>query len=162
LVDACTNQSILFNIETSFSRDFGGAGLSSAADSTAGQGSGIWQTDYKQALAQATKEKKQLLLNFTGSDWCPYCVQMDKEVLNQPDFKAFAAKKLILVKLDFPRRKQLAPVEAAQNDKLQQEFRIEGFPTFVLLDSAGNEVRRQVGYLEGGPREFIKWTQAGN
>jgi protein disulfide-isomerase len=87
---------------------------------------------------------------------------MDKEVLNQPDFKAFATNKLVLVKLDFPRRKQVPPVEAAQNEKLQQQFRIEGFPTFVLLDPGGNEVRRQVGYLGGGPREFIKWTQNGN
>jgi protein disulfide-isomerase len=140
------------------------AAESFAADSTAGPGksSAIWQTDYKQALALATQERKQVLLNFTGSDWCPYCVQMDKEVLNQPDFKSFAANKLILVKLDFPRRKQLPPAEAEQNQKLQQQYGIEGFPTFVLLDSAGKEVKRQVGYLDGGPREFIKWTQAGN
>jgi protein disulfide-isomerase len=124
--------------------------------------SGIWQTDYKQALAEAAIEKKQVLLDFTGSDWCPYCVQMDKEVLNQPDFKTFAANKLILVKLDFPRRKQIPPAEAQQNQKLQEEFAIEGFPTYVLLDPAGKELRRQVGYLEGGPGEFIKWAQAGN
>ena len=132
-----------------------------AETSTAGTGRsyGIWQTDYKQALAQAAKEKKQVLLDFTGSDWCPYCVQMDKEVLNQPDFKTFAANKLILVKLDFPRKKQLPPVEAEQNQKLQEEYAIEGFPTYVLLDSAGKEVRREVGYLEGGPKEFIKWAE---
>jgi len=155
------------------------AGLSSAADSTVsrpvaesstdrentagtGKASGIWQTDYKQALAQAAKEKKRVLLDFTGSDWCPYCIQMDKEVLNQPGFKAFAANKLVLVTLDFPRKKQMPPAEAEQNQKLQQEFAIEGFPTYVLLDPAGKEVRRQVGYLEGGPKEFIKWAQARN
>jgi protein disulfide-isomerase len=128
----------------------------------AGKGSGIWQTDYQQALAQATKEKKRVLLDFTGSDWCPYCIQMDKEVLTQPDFRAFAARKLILVKVDFPRKKQIPPAEAEQNQKLQQEFAIEGFPTYVLLDPAGTEMRRQVGYLEGGPKEFIKWAQSGN
>jgi protein disulfide-isomerase len=155
------------------------AGSSSATDSTvpkplaeastdradtagANKSSGIWQTDYKQALVEAAKEDKQVLLDFTGSDWCPYCVRMDKEVLNQPDFKTFATNKLILVKLDFPRRKQIPPAEAEQNQKLQEEFAIEGFPTYVLLDPAGKEVRRQVGYLEGGPREFIKWAQAGN
>ena len=155
------------------------AGSASAADSSvpksasessidkknpdsAGKGSGIWQTDYKQALAQAAQEKKRVLLDFTGSDWCPYCIQMDKEVLTRPEFKAFAAHKLILVKLDFPRRKQIPPAEAEQNQKLQQEFAIEGFPTYVLLDPAGTEVRRQVGYLEGGPKEFIKWAQSGN
>ena len=155
------------------------AGSASAADSTvpkpvaesltdtekpagAGKDSGIWQTDYKQALAQAAQEKKRVLLDFTGSDWCPYCVQMDKEVLTQPDFKSFAAHKLILVKLDFPRKKQMPPAEAKQNLKLQQEFAIEGFPTYVLLNPAGTEMRRQVGYLEGGPKEFIKWAESGN
>ena len=147
------------------------AGASSAADSSlpkpgaeasaasAGKNYAIWQTDYAQALALAAKEKKQVLLNFTGSDWCPYCVQMDKEVLNQPDFNTFAANKLILVKLDFPRKKQIP--EAEQNRKLQQEYAIEGFPTYVLLDPAGKEMRRQVGYLEGGPSEFIKWAKTG-
>ena len=131
------------------------AGSSFAADSK------IWQTDYKQALAEAAKENKRVLLDFTGSDWCPYCVQMDKEVLNQPDFKDFAANTLVLVKLDFPRRKHLPAAEAEQNQKLRQEYAIEGFPTYVLLDPAGKEVSRQVGYLEGGPGEFIKWAQSG-
>jgi len=128
----------------------------------AGKSSGIWQTDYKQALAQAAQEKKRVLLDFTGSDWCPYCIQMDKEVLTRPKFKVFAADKLILVKLDFPRRKKMPPAEVEQNQKLQQQFAIEGFPTYVLLDPAGTEMRRQVGYLEGGPKEFIKWAQSGN
>ena len=87
---------------------------------------------------------------------------MEKEVLTQPEFKVFAARKLILVKLDFPRKKKMPPAEAGQNQKLQQEFTIEGFPTYVLLDPAGTEMRRQVGYLEGGPEEFIKWAQSGN
>jgi protein disulfide-isomerase len=155
------------------------AGSASAADSTVpkpvaesstdganpadtGKGSGTWQTDYQQALAQAAKEKKRVLLDFTGSDWCPFCIQMDKEVLTQRDFKVFAAHKLILVKLDFPRKKRVPPAEAEQNQKLQQDFAIEGFPTYVLLDSDGTEMRRQVGYLEGGPKEFIKWAQSGN
>ena len=123
---------------------------------------GIWQTDYKQALARAAEEKKQVLLDFTGSDWCPYCVRMDKEVLNQREFKNFAAGNLILVKLDFPRRKQLPPAEAEQNRKLQQKFDIQGFPTYVLLDPSGKELRRQLGYLEGGPSVFIKWARTGS
>lgn len=122
---------------------------------------GIWQTDYRQALAQAAQEKKQVLLDFTGSDWCPYCVRMNKEVFNQREFKNFAANNLILVKLDFPRRKQLPPDEAEQNRKLQEKFGVEGFPTYVLLDPSGKEVRRQLGYLEGGPSEFIKWARTG-
>jgi thioredoxin-related protein len=122
----------------------------------------IWQTDYKQALSEAAQENKRVLLEFAGSDWCQPCIQMDKDVLSQPDFKKFAASNLILVKLDFPRRKQLPPAEAEQNQKLQQKYTIEGFPTYVLLDPSGKEVRRQLGYLKGGPTEFIKWVRVGN
>src|SRR6266550_2134821 len=82
------------------------------------QGDTLWQTDYKQALALAAREKKNVLLDFTGSDWCPYCIQMAKEVLNRPEFEKFATDNLILVKIDFPRKKQLPPAEREQNHKL--------------------------------------------
>jgi protein disulfide-isomerase len=126
------------------------------------QSDSLWQTDYKQALAQAAKEKKTVLLDFTGSDWCPYCIQMDKEVLSRPEFEKFATDNLILVKLDFPRRKKLPPAESEQNHKLERRFAIEGYPTYILVDSAGKELKRQVGYLEGGPKEFIKWARMGS
>jgi thiol:disulfide interchange protein len=141
-----------------------GAGSTLGADSAvakSAEDAGIWQTDYKQALAQAAQENKRVLLDFTGSDWCPGCIRMEKDVLSQPGFKKFAARNLILVKLDFPRRKQLPAAEAEQNRKLQEKFDIEGFPTYVLLDPSGKEVRRQLGYLEGGPSEFIKWARVG-
>jgi protein disulfide-isomerase len=67
-----------------------------------------------------------------------------------------------LVKLDFPRRKQLPPAESEQNHKLGQQFAIEGYPTYILVDPTGKEVRRQVGYLEGGPKKFIKWARVGS
>ena len=126
------------------------------------EGDILWQTDYKQALAQAAREKKNVLLDFTGSDWCPYCIQMDKEVLNRPEFEKFATDNLILVKIDFPRKKQLPPAESEQNHKLGRQFAIEGYPTYILVDPTGKEVRRQVGYLEGGPKEFIKWARVGS
>ena len=128
--------------------------------SSADETSAAWQTDYKQALDQAVKEHKQVLLNFTGSDWCPYCIQMDKEVLEKPAFKKYAAEKLILVKLDFPRKKQLPINEEKQNRELQKQYSINGFPTYILLNSSGEEINRQVGSLDGGPPAFIKWTQS--
>jgi thioredoxin-related protein len=127
--------------------------------SAAPQSDALWLTDYKQALAQATQEKKSVLLDFTGSDWCPYCVQMDREVLNQREFIEFAKNNLVLVKLDFPRRKQLPLEETEQNHKLGQQFEIEGYPTYILVDPTGKEVKRQVGYLEGGPKKFIEWVR---
>jgi thiol:disulfide interchange protein len=119
----------------------------------------LWQTNYKQALAQAAKENKQVLLDFTGSDWCRYCIQMDREVLSKPQFESYASKKLVLVKLDFPRRKKLSANELQQNDQLQSQYGIEGFPTYVLLDAQGKEVRRVVGSVDGGPSVFIKWIE---
>jgi thioredoxin-related protein len=119
----------------------------------------LWQTNYKQALAQAAKENKQVLLDFTGSDWCPYCVQMDREVLSKSQFENFASKNLVLVKLDYPRKKKLPASETQQNDQLQQQYSIEGYPTYVLLDPRGKEIKRVVGYVDGGPSEFIKWIE---
>jgi protein disulfide-isomerase len=119
-----------------------------------------WQTDYKQALAQAAKEHKQVLLDFTGSDWCPYCIQMDKEVLEKPEFKKYAGENLILVKLDYPRKKQLPPAETAQNRALQQQFSIDGYPTYIVVNASGKEINRQVGAMEGGPSAFIDWAKS--
>lgn len=116
-----------------------------------------WKTDLGQAQAAAAESKRSVLLDFTGSDWCPWCIRMDKEVFERPAFADFAAKHLVLVKLDFPRSKPQPAAEKLQNQQLAQKFRIQGYPTYVLLDSTGNEVRRQEGYLPGGPVEFIRW-----
>lgn len=118
-----------------------------------------WKTSFAEAVAEASQQNKQILLNFTGSDWCPWCVKMDQEVLSRKQFSEFASKNLILVKLDFPRHKKLSADEKAQNDQLAKKYGVQGFPTFVLVDSSGKEVRRQEGYLEGGPHEFLKWAE---
>ena len=116
-----------------------------------------WQTEFTKASQQATQEHKYILLDFTGSDWCPWCIKMDKEVFSQSQFSDFALKNLILVKLDFPRKTAQSPTEKSQNEELAKKFGIEGFPTYVLLDPSGKEVRRQVGYLQGGATAFIDW-----
>ena len=117
-----------------------------------------WKTDFSEAKSLAAEQKRYVLLDFTGSDWCPWCVKMDKEVFAHREFADFAAKNLVLVRLDFPRTKPQPGPEKAQNEELAKKFQIEGYPTYVLLDPKGNEVRRQVGYLEGGPGGFIRWT----
>ena len=116
-----------------------------------------WKTDFAQAAQEAAQEHKYVLLDFTGSDWCPWCIKMDKEVFNQSKFSEFALKNLILVKLDFPRKAAQSPAEKSQNSDLAKKYGIEGFPTYILLDSTGKEVRRQVGYLQGGATAFIDW-----
>ncbi len=118
-----------------------------------------WQTDYQAALEQAAKENKHVLLDFTGSDWCGWCIKMSKDTFSQPAFKEFADKNLILVELDFPNNKPQSDLVIKQNQGLQKKYGVEGFPTLVLLDPQGKEVARNVGYLQGGPEAFISWVK---
>ncbi len=122
--------------------------LSRAADDTG------WRTDYQKALETAKAEKKMVLLDFTGSNWCGWCKKLDREVFTTPEFKDYAQKNLVLVKLDFPRGIPQLDAEKAQNEKLAKQFKIEGFPTIVILNSEGKQVG-ELGYMEGGPSAFV-------
>ncbi len=113
-----------------------------------------WMTDYNAALAKAKAENKNVFVFFTGSDWCGYCIKLQKEILTTAEFSAYAREKLVLVELDFPRRKQQPEAVKAQNRKLAQSMGIEGYPTVVVLNSAGKPVGK-LGYQEGGPGPFI-------
>ena len=114
-----------------------------------------WSTDLEKAKARAKKENKAVLIDFTGSDWCGWCIKFNKEVLSKNEFKKFANKNLILVELDYPRKKQSEELKKT-NAKLKSQYKVRGFPTFVVLDSQGKEIGRQVGYSKGGPVTFIK------
>jgi protein disulfide-isomerase len=114
-----------------------------------------WLTDYKAALAQAKASNKPVLLDFTGSDWCPWCIKMDKEVLDTQQFKDYADKNLVLMLVDFPQSKQLPQNVQDQNNDLQKKFAVEGFPTFILVSKDGSVLGQQEGYLDGGPTAFI-------
>ncbi|HVT81505.1 MAG TPA: thioredoxin family protein [Phycisphaerae bacterium] len=115
-----------------------------------------WFTDFDTAKATAQKEHKKLLLDFTGSDWCRYCIKLDEEVLGTAEFAAFA-KDCVLVRLDFPRKKELPVAEKTQNAALKQQYKIQGFPTLIVADAAGTEWNRAVGYEPGsGPVAYLK------
>lgn len=114
-----------------------------------------WQTDVPKALMAAKSENKMVLLNFTGSDWCPACIRFDKEALGTDKFAAYAKEHLELVLLDFPENKPQDAGLKAANAALQKQYNIEGFPTYVLLNTDGKEIGRQLGYAEGGPEAFI-------
>ena len=105
------------------------------------------------SLAPAVK--KLLLIDFTGSDWCGYCIQFDRAILSKPQFKDYATKNLVLLEVDFPRRKQQTAEMKKQNAELAQQYQIEGFPTVVLLDGDGHMVWRFDGYFAGGAEAFI-------
>ncbi len=115
-----------------------------------------WMTDYKAAEQKAAAEQKTLLLNFTGSDWCGWCIRLDKEVFSQPEFAAYAKEKLVLVKLDFPRNKPQSAAEKKQNQELAAKYRVRGYPTIMVLDSQGRRVG-EMGYEKGGAE---KWVQS--
>jgi thiol-disulfide isomerase/thioredoxin len=122
---------------------------------TSRAGDDAWMTDFDAAKAKAKEEKKMLLVDFTGSDWCPWCIKLHKEVFDKEAFNAYSPTKFILVELDYPREKKLPDELKAQNDKLQKEYKIRGYPTVLLLDPAG-EVLAQTGYRPGGPEKYVK------
>jgi len=113
-----------------------------------------WLTNLDEAQKTASAEKKLLLMDFTGSDWCGWCIMLDKEVFSKPEFKEYASKNLVLLELDFPRMKKMPPEVTAQNEKLAMKFGIQGFPTVVVFDSSGKPLGA-LGYQAGGPQAFI-------
>ena len=114
-----------------------------------------WGDDLPAALNQARSENKRVLLDFTGSDWCGWCIKFDKDVLSTDKFAGYAKSKLVLVKLDFPSHKEQDAALKQVNQEIKKRFGVDGFPTFVLLNFAGKELWRQAGYAEGGPDAFI-------
>jgi protein disulfide-isomerase len=112
-----------------------------------------WLTDFNAAQAKARAENKPLLVDFTGSDWCPPCILLEKQVFSQSEFAEYAAKNVVLVKIDFPRRKPLPAAEQAKNEALARQYDIRGFPTVLVMDAAGT-VKGQLGYMVAGPGRF--------
>ena len=114
-----------------------------------------WMTDFKAAKQKAAAENKDMLVNFTGSDWCGWCIKLVDEVFKHDSFKQGVADKFILVEIDFPqdKSKQDEPTQK-QNEKLQGEYSIQGFPTILLLDSDGLPYA-QTGYQAGGPEKYL-------
>jgi protein disulfide-isomerase len=114
-----------------------------------------WLTDLPKAQAQAKSENKIVLMDFTGSDWCGWCIKFKKEVLDTAEFQAYAAKNVVLVELDYPNKKVQSDDLKKANAALKTQYDIHGYPTLLVLDQNGKEIGRQVGYSEGGPTAFI-------
>lgn len=128
-----------------------------AQDPAAQDNAGLdWIQDFAAAKAKAKAEKKDLLIDFTGSDWCGWCIKLDKEVFSTEAFGAEAPKQYVFVKLDFPRNKELVTDDVrAQNAQLQMEFGVKGFPTIFLTDAEGRPYA-QTGYQAGGPEKYLE------
>lgn len=116
---------------------------------------GDWLTNLDQAKAKAKQQDKLIFMEFTGSDWCPPCKALHKNILSTKEFLDYAKKNLILVELDFPRRKSQSDELKKANRALAKEYKIEGYPTVIILSSAGKELKRQVGYGRSSTADMI-------
>jgi thioredoxin-related protein len=115
----------------------------------------LWVTDFEKAKQAATAEGKDMLIDFTGSDWCGWCIKLRKEVFDLDAFKTAGPKNFVLVEIDFPQNKsKLSKETQEQNAKLQTQFGIQGFPSIVLADGQGRPYA-QTGYQPGGPEKYL-------
>ena len=126
--------------------------LSAAASAWAAESE--WTESFKDAQAASKSSGKPILVNFTGSDWCPYCIAMEKEVFATEAFKKWASANVILMMADFPRKHQGADLKQ-QNSALAAQFKITGYPTVIFMDAEGTALGSS-GYFPGGPEHWIK------
>ncbi len=115
-----------------------------------------WTEDQPKALERAKTEKKLVLMDFTGSDWCAACKIIDKEVFSTPEFKEFAKDHLVLLELDYPQETPQDPATRKQNQALAQKYGVEGFPTLIVLDADGKPLKAWEGYHPGGAKELLE------
>lgn len=125
-----------------------------ATSATAGDDN--WVADFDKAVETAKKENKNLLVDFTGSDWCGWCIKLHDEVFKHEAFLTVAKKDFVLVALDFPKSEELkAKVpNPERNAELQTKYGVRGFPT-ILLMTADGEVFGRTGYKPGGPEKYV-------
>lgn len=113
-----------------------------------------WLTDLGAAQTQAGNENKLILVNFTGSDWCGWCIKLKNEVFAKPEFDAFAGQNLVLVEIDFPRQKPMPAAVKRANGALADKYKVGGYPTLHLLNADGSSLG-SLGYVPGGPNAFL-------
>ena len=130
------------------------AGIAFFIVTTASHAELNWLTDYNSALRQARAQGKPILINFTGSDWCGWCMKLKAEVFDKPEFADFANANLVLLEVDFPRRKAQTEQQRINNSILQNKYQVEGYPTLVVAGDNGRPMH-MLGYVPGGPRAFI-------
>ena len=131
-------------------------GVSSPPAAQNGDQHAGWLTDFEKAKQAAKAQGKDLLVNFSGSDWCSWCIKLDKEVFSAHEFLSEADKHFVLVLVDFPNNKsKQSPALQNQNEQLAEKFQIQFFPTVLLMDADGNPYAK-TGYQEGGPGVYLK------
>ncbi len=114
-----------------------------------------WLTDIDAAKKTAGESKKDLLIDFTGSDWCGWCIKLNDEVFKHDAFKAGVKDSFVLVEIDFPRAKDKLPEDARKrNTELAEKYAVQGYPTILLCDAEGKPYAA-TGYQKGGPEKYV-------
>ena len=126
--------------------------VASASFAIAAEG---WGTDWEAAKAKAKAENKPILINLTGSDWCSWCIKIEKDVFSKKEFKDFAAKHLILMEADFPKKSEQPEALKKQNKALEKTYLNGGYPTMYVLDAEGKKLSEDLGELKGGTDGYI-------
>ena len=121
-----------------------------------------WHTDMSKATDISIKENKPMFLFFTGSDWCGWCIRLQKEVFKTPEFIKWAKDNVVLVELDFPRKNNQSEEVKMQNVQLQQQLQVRGYPTVWFVSAAKTAEAKvnltalgSTGYVAGGPKVWI-------
>lgn len=133
------------------------------------EGQLIWHTDLMKAQEISAATGKPIFAFFTGSDWCPWCRKMQKDIFAKETFVQWAMDEVVLLELDFPRNKLLSPELIKQNRELQQIFQVKGYPTvwiFMLHKNENSEMYSisrfgALGYASGAEkgREEVKFME---
>jgi len=108
----------------------------------------IWHESFDVAADQARKEGKLVLADFTGSDWCGWCIKLKKDVFSKPEFQAWARENVVLLELDYPKSSIQSQQIKEQNKMLKTRYGINSYPTVLLLDPNG-DVRGKMAYSRG-------------
>ncbi len=115
-----------------------------------------WSHDYAASKKQAAESKKDLLINFTGSDWCGWCIKLVDEVFKHDAFKTGVKDTFVLVELDYPKDKsKLSEETQKQNKELSGKYAVQGYPSILLCDAEGRPYAA-TGYQEGGPEKYVE------
>ncbi len=115
-----------------------------------------WLTDVPAALQKARAENKIVLLDFTGSDWCGWCMTLKAQVFSKPEFIAFARANLVMVELDYPRAKPQSDALKQANAALAKQYEVTGYPTVILLNGDGTQLDKSVGYITAGLPGYLE------
>lgn len=131
--------------------------LSALAFNPSAAAEASWNENFVSAQAKAESEGKPMLLLFTGSDWCGYCIKLEKGVLSSEEFAQYTESSYVLVKADFPRGIPQSEALVKQNEELAAEYGVQGFPTVLVVSPDGKTVLdRKVGYAGTTPADYIE------